>query len=89
MTCVIDPGETAQPIHVDDGPFIGNANSGLRKRPFEAEGKPRKSIVLQTVMDSEVSFVLYGLCMVHQIIWRDLQRFFKDSQQIVEILHRL
>lgn len=50
MTCVIDPGETAQPIHVDDGPFIGNANSGLRKRPFEAEGKPRKSIVLQTVM---------------------------------------
>ena len=32
-TSIINPGETAQPMHVDDGPFIAAHNSALRDRP--------------------------------------------------------
>lgn len=49
-TSIIDPGETAQPIHVDDGPFIGAPNSALRTRGRLTEGGPRQSIVINTMI---------------------------------------
>ena len=48
-TSIIAPGESEQPVHVDDGPFIGafrDGGSGLRARPFlEEEGGRRKPLV--------------------------------------------
>ncbi|MDG1115431.1 MAG: phytanoyl-CoA dioxygenase family protein [Pseudomonadales bacterium] len=49
-TSIIGPGETAQSIHVDDGPFIAARNSSLRHRPHLYEGGPRQSIVLNTMI---------------------------------------
>lgn len=47
-TSIIGPGETAQPLHVDDGPFISKAAS-LRRRPRSRNGS-RESIVLNTMI---------------------------------------
>ncbi len=49
-TSIINPGETAQPIHVDDGPFISARNSALRHRPRLGDGERRESIVLNTMI---------------------------------------
>ncbi len=48
-TSIIGPGEGAQRIHVDDGPFIAS-NSSLRDRPPTGAGQPRRSIVLNTML---------------------------------------
>jgi ectoine hydroxylase-related dioxygenase (phytanoyl-CoA dioxygenase family) len=47
-TSIIGPGETAQPMHVDDGPFIGAAPA-LRRRPRSQSGS-RESIVVNTMI---------------------------------------
>ncbi|MBF66603.1 MAG: phytanoyl-CoA dioxygenase [Gammaproteobacteria bacterium] len=49
-TSIVGPGESAQPMHVDDGPFIGAKNSSLRQRPFLGEGQWRQPIVLNTML---------------------------------------
>ena len=49
-TSIIGPGESAQPMHVDDGPFIGARNSSLRHRPFLGPGQWRQPIVLNTML---------------------------------------
>ena len=49
-TSIIGPGESAQPMHVDDGPFIGAKNSSLRHRPFLGDGQWRQPIVLNTML---------------------------------------
>lgn len=50
-TSIIGPGETAQPIHVDDSPFIGAENaSPLRYRPRLPETGGRQPIVLNTIV---------------------------------------
>jgi ectoine hydroxylase-related dioxygenase (phytanoyl-CoA dioxygenase family) len=49
-TSIILPGEQEQRIHVDDGPFIAAANSALRDRPHLGDGKPRRSIVCNTMI---------------------------------------
>lgn len=48
-TSIINPGESRQRMHVDDGPFIGARNSCLRDRPL-AENGPRAHIVLNTMI---------------------------------------
>lgn len=49
-TSIINPGETRQPMHVDDGPFIRAKNSCLRHRQPLYEGGPRASIVLNVMI---------------------------------------
>jgi ectoine hydroxylase-related dioxygenase (phytanoyl-CoA dioxygenase family) len=50
-TSIIGPGESAQPIHVDDSPFIGARNaSPLRHRPRLPETGGRQPIVLNTMV---------------------------------------
>jgi ectoine hydroxylase-related dioxygenase (phytanoyl-CoA dioxygenase family) len=49
-TSIINPGETRQRMHVDDGPFIGARNSCLRHRQPLHEGGARASIVLNTMI---------------------------------------
>lgn len=49
-TSIINPGETAQPMHVDDGPFIAAHNSALRDRPRLGNARRRQSIVLNTMI---------------------------------------
>ena len=49
-TSIINPGETAQPMHVDDGPFIAAHNSALRDRPRLGKSLPRQSIVVNTMI---------------------------------------
>lgn len=48
-TSIINPGETRQRMHVDDGPFIGARNSCLRHRAH-AENGARAHIVLNTMI---------------------------------------
>lgn len=48
-TSIINPGETRQRMHVDDGPFIAARNSCLRHR-LHAENGPRAHIVLNTMI---------------------------------------
>merc|ERR1712196_331807 len=50
LTSIIGPGETTQPIHVDDGAFIGAKKSGLKRRPHLPNGGPRESIVFSGVV---------------------------------------
>ena len=49
-TSIVNPGETRQRMHVDDGPFIGAPNSCLRHRPPQYEGGPRAHIVLNLML---------------------------------------
>lgn len=49
-TSIIEPGESAQRIHVDDGPFIAAANSALRERPHQGQGRGRLPIVCNTMI---------------------------------------
>jgi ectoine hydroxylase-related dioxygenase (phytanoyl-CoA dioxygenase family) len=49
-TAIIGPGEKAQQIHVDDGPFISAHNSALRNRPRLVAGGPRSPIVINTMI---------------------------------------
>ena len=49
-TSIINPGETRQRIHVDDGPFIAAKNSCLRHRQPLYAGGPRAAIVLNTMI---------------------------------------
>lgn len=49
-TSVICPGEAAQRIHVDDGPFIAARTSVLRGRPHLEPGRWRQPIVCNTMI---------------------------------------
>ena len=50
-TSIIGPGERAQPIHVDDGPFISAPNATpLRHRGFNSKEGARESIVVNTII---------------------------------------
>lgn len=49
-TSIIGPGEAAQRIHVDDGPFIAARTSVLRGRPHLGPGRWRQPIVCNTMI---------------------------------------
>ena len=49
-TSIICPGEPAQRIHVDDGPFIAARTSVLRGRPHLGPGRWRQPIVCNTMI---------------------------------------
>ncbi|MGE0729375.1 MAG: phytanoyl-CoA dioxygenase family protein [Acidimicrobiia bacterium] len=49
-TSIICPGEPAQRIHVDDGPFIAARHSVLRGRPHLGPGQWRQPIVCNTMI---------------------------------------
>ena len=44
LTSIIGPEEKAQPIHVDDGPWIGSRKSAVSKRPHKAGGGPSMKV---------------------------------------------